>query len=111
MRKIQHYSISIPQDTPKTLQGVKVLIESHSHIFEDAVMAEYRGDQRYTYVSDNFEVTEIEEGAFTFEVYVSYFEGCKDRDGVDRQEMNVEFEIRNGCIEFDLDETVWNTDN
>lgn len=111
MRKVEQYSLEIPSDTPKTFEGLKSFIESMPEVFEEAVMSQYAHDQRYSYFSDNFEVVDIDEGSFTFEVDVQYYEGCKGKDDVTLECMTVEYEIKEGCLEFELDETVWRTDN
>lgn len=113
------YEIAVPNDFPASEGAFKELIKQHANYFEGHVMADYRGDARYTYQPDSFEVTEVyyeigdDAGSIEFEVDVQYFEGCKDRDGVDQQPRIVEFSVDKikRCLVFELNEDVWNTDN
>lgn len=116
---IKRYEIYFPTDFQNTVKTFKDLIKQHAHYFEGYVMADYRGDARYSYRSDSFEVTEVwyekgdDAGSFEFEVDVDYFEGCKDKNGVDQEPRIAEFifDKSKRCLVFELDETIWNPDN
>ncbi|MGG8210734.1 hypothetical protein PGO52_13435 [Klebsiella aerogenes] len=115
----KRYEIYIPDDFSNTEAAFRDLIKQHSHYFEGYVMADYRGDPRYSYQSDSFEVTEVwygkgdNAGSFEFEVDVQYFEGCKDRNYLDQEVRTAEFSLDKSkkCLVFELDETIWNPDN
>ncbi|HDR2788937.1 TPA: hypothetical protein QCK11_000258 [Enterobacter asburiae] len=118
MMAIATYLIEVPEGTPGTEEALKKIIEDNAHIFEGMVMANYRGDQRYSYQSDNFEITDINTdgftcGSFEFEVGVQYYEGCKDKDFFDMVDGSADFtyDREKRCLKFELDETVWNPDN
>ena len=81
-------------------------------------MADYRGDPRFSYQPDSFEITDFyydgdQSGSIEFDVDVQYFEGCKDKDYIDQEPRTAEFTLdkKNRCLVFELDETIWNPDN
>jgi hypothetical protein len=115
MEKVK-YEISVPPGTPPNVDEFKRLIEANRGMFENFVMGAYRGDYRYSYFPDNFEVTEVNVsnypvGTFSFSVDVVYYEGCKDKNDTERLEFDIEYEVINKVIHFSLDELVWKVDN
>lgn len=115
---IATYEIGVPEGTPETEEALKKIIEDNAHIFEGMMMSSYRGDQRYSYQVDSFEITDINTdgstcGSFEFEVGIQYYEGCKDKDDLDTVDGSADFtyDRATGCLKFELDETVWNPDN
>lgn len=117
MIKTQEFEIYVPEGTPGTSKAFKELIESHYHLFEDSVLSNFN-DARYSFQGDTFTVTEVESedgksGSFTFEVYIQYYEGCKDKDNAFPHDDTVEFSYdkMTRMIKFSLDETIWQLDN
>ncbi|MGK6418618.1 hypothetical protein ACFGD2_021345 [Citrobacter freundii] len=115
---IKTQRIKVPVGTPGTEKALKKIIEDNSHIFEGMVMAGYRGDLRYSYQADSFEITEINTdgltgGSIEFEVGIQYYEGCKDKNYFDTVDGSADFTYDQAtmCLKFKLDETVWNPDN
>jgi hypothetical protein len=110
------YEISIPSGTPNTKQEFIDLIKQHQQYFENAFMSNYAHDKRYTYFGENLEVSDIEydpatkSGSFTVSADIEYYEGCKDKDSVESEDLSVDYKIINEAIHFTLDETVWRTE-
>lgn len=118
MMAIVTYEIEVPSGTPCTEDALKKIIEDNAHIFEGMMMANYRGDQRYSYQADSFEITDINTdgctgGSFEFEVGIQYYEGCKDKNSFDIEDGSADFIYDRATrhLKFALDETVWNPDN
>lgn len=107
MSKYVKHHIDITGIDKDDLNALKTIIEDHAFLFEDTIMGSFGGDTRYTYEADSFEVDEIHDGDFSIKVDVSYYEGCKDKDDCDSQELSVSYEILGNEIVFELDETVW----
>lgn len=112
------YEIHVPEGLPNTEKAITTLIEQHGHYFEGYVMADYRGDARYSYQPDSFEITEFnydgdQFGSIEFDVDVQYFEGCKDKNYLDQESRTAEFILNKEerCLVFELNETIWNPDN
>lgn len=115
---IETYEIGVPEGAPGTKEALKKIIADNAHIFEGMMMADYRGDHRYSYQADSFEINEINTdgstcGSIEFKVGIQYYEGCKDKDYFDMVDGSADFtyDKTTRCLKFELDETVWNPDN
>lgn len=115
---VETYEIGVPVGTPATEEALKKIIEDNAHIFEGMMMASYRGDPRYSYQADSFEITDINTdsticGSIEFEVGIQYYEGCKGKDYFDVVDGSADFtyDKATSCLKFELNETVWNPDN
>ncbi|EPJ0400940.1 hypothetical protein ACTBCG_003115 [Providencia rettgeri] len=107
------YKIELEGVDPNNLSLLKDKIEENRDIFEKAVLANYISDDpRYEYMSDSFEVEDISDSYFSYTAEVSYYNGCKDCTyNDDTPGVSVPYKIVNGCIFFELDESIWYVDN
>lgn len=108
---IKHYEISLNGSNPNNLETIKDILESNAHLFDKHLLADYGGDTRYSVMDGSFEVTEIGEEFFNFEAAINFFAGCSDLNDSSAVDGQLPYEVRNGSIHIEVDETVWNVNN
>lgn len=107
MSNIKTHVIPIPDGIAPDLTKVKELLEEHSSKFDDYILSAYSDDARYSVFDGSFEVTSITEDFFEFIAQVQYYAGCAGQNDVFDVDGSVEYQIDNGNLSFELDETVW----
>lgn len=110
MNKIVHYKLPLTEGGINNLNEISALIEDNSILFESAVLSTYGGDSRYSFLDDSFKVSSIVNGFVEFTCQVNFYAGCADQNDTFDESGSFEFEIEEGHLVFELDETVWRTE-
>lgn len=110
MNKITLYQLPIDENETHNLSEIKELIEANSTLFVDSVLSTYGGDSRYSFVDDSFKVSSIVNGFVEFTCQVNFYAGCADQNETFDEDGSFEYEIEEGHLVFELDETVWRTE-
>ncbi|HEM8673202.1 TPA: hypothetical protein U2Q59_000818 [Enterobacter hormaechei] len=108
MQQIKNHKIPLDGTNPTDLNALKDIIESNSYMFEEYLLTDFGGDARYSVVDGSFEITAIAEGFFEYTAEINFYAGCADMNDTSSVNGTMEFEIEDGNIIFELDETVWN---
>ncbi|CAH1456085.1 TPA: hypothetical protein MFX78_23235 [Klebsiella pneumoniae] len=108
---VKDYEIDLNGVDPANLDAVTGVLESHSHLFEDYFLAGYGGDASYSVIDGTFEVVSIGENYFEYEVGINFFAGCRDMNDSHEDTGLINYEVRDGCIHIELDDSIWRLDN
>lgn len=108
---VKNYLIPLNGVDPKNLEAIKGLLETHSSMFENYFLAGYGGDASYSVIDGSFEVISIGEDYFEYEVGINFFAGCRDMNDSHEDTGLIDYEIRDGEIHIELDDSVWRLDN
>ena len=108
---MKDYEIDLNGVDPANLDAVKGVLESHSHLFKDYFLAGYGGDARYSVIDGTFEVASIGGDYFEYEVGIDFFAGCKDMNDSHEDTGLIDYEVRDGRIHIELDDSIWRLDN
>ena len=108
---VKNYVIPLNGVDPKNLEAIKMLLEMSSEKFEDYFLAGYGGDASYSVIDGAFEVTSIGEDYFEYEVGINFFAGCRDMNDSHEDTGLIDYEVRDGSIHIELDDSVWRLDN
>lgn len=110
MTNLKAYTLTIPEGASIDHQQIKAIIERNASLFNDFILSEYGGDARYSVFDESFKVTALADDFFEFTVQVQFFAGCADQNDVFDVDKNVDYEIEENQLSFELDETVWRTE-
>lgn len=103
----KNYEISLNGIEHNDLDAIKDLIESNSHIFEPYFLSGYGGDAQYSIIDGSFEVIEIGVGFFECSMGINYYAGCRNLNNNHEDQNMFEYEIKDGKIHIEIDETIW----
>ena len=107
MNTTKTYRIELKGIDPSDLVAVAKLIEENAFVFESTVLSAFNDNASYTFISNLFEVINIDDSYFEYEAQYQYFEGCKGKDFNGTHEDSVDYEIKDGYLVFELDELAW----
>lgn len=106
----ERLQIKIPfvvDDDEDVLETARSLILEHEAKFHPFFSRHTKEDARYTYLDGSFDVTEISiegcNGHVSITFTSDFYAGCRDLNGTEEHEEWLEFEVRDGCLCFDIE--------
>lgn len=108
MSNVKDYVIPLNGVSPEDLTAVKGLFETHSQLFNAAILSTYGEDIRYAVADGTFGVTELSDGQVKYLCQVNYFAPCHDKNEFFQVQGNADYAVVGENIILKLDETLWN---
>lgn len=105
--KTTQYVFPLNGCSSTNLNALKEIIESNADDFDDFLLSDFGGDARYSVIDGSFEITKIDDGFLEYTAEINFYAGCADMDDTSTINGNMDYEIENGSIVIELDESVW----